>query len=75
MPKCVKCGKEAEELPPEGDCFECSTGDSLDSFDITNKNIRESLHNIAEGLAVKTDLLTTEAKTRMREATDRGGKN
>jgi len=68
MPKCVKCQGEVEELSPEGECFCCSTGDNIEDTPITTKNIRECMHNVATGLAVKTDLLTKEAKLRMHEA-------
>lgn len=69
MEACKKCAKSfpANELSAEEECFGCSTGDSTDACDISTRNIRESLHNIAQGLAIKTDVLTKEAKVRMRE--------
>lgn len=30
--QCVVCGAETDELAPEGECFECSTGDRPDDF-------------------------------------------
>jgi hypothetical protein len=74
MPKC-KCGAEVEELSPEGECFKCSTGDDSEACDVNTKNIRESLHNIAEGLAVKQDSLTSKVQKQMYTAAkdkDRG---
>lgn len=74
----MRCKKCANPFPPdalsaEDECFECSTGDNTENVAITPKHLRESMHNIAQGLAIKTDLLTKEAKARMLEgAKDKG---
>ena len=70
---CKKCHRVFSELSPEGECFECSTGDRPEEAEVGAKHFRESMHNIAQGLAHKTDILTKEAKARMLEgAKDKG---
>lgn len=66
MSHCVACGKESE-LSPEGECFECSTGDKLDAAP-REKNVRELMDGVARDLADKKDVSVGTAKSRMRDA-------
>lgn len=65
MNTCKKCHKEKlnDELC-DGECFECSTGDSLSAPASVNA-LRESMTNVSRGLGEKTVLTGKTVRERM----------